>query len=85
MSLPQQLGLTLLYRPYTTWLDFVLAQRHLPLAISTSYGDDEQTGAYPSRSSVNTLSNLTSVPKSFAKRACAGFAQLGAVKLQPLF
>ncbi|KAJ3718019.1 peptidase S8/S53 domain-containing protein [Lentinula guzmanii] len=47
--------------PYTTWLDFILAQDEIPLVITTSYGDDEQT-----------------VPESFAKRACAGFAQLGA-------
>jgi len=42
-------------------LDFILAQDEVPLVITTSYADDEQT-----------------VPKSFAKRACAGFAQLGA-------
>ncbi|KAE9404803.1 subtilisin-like protein [Gymnopus androsaceus JB14] len=47
--------------PYITWLDFILAQDDIPLVISTSYGDDEQT-----------------VPESYAKRACAGFAQLGA-------
>ncbi|KAJ3761594.1 tripeptidyl peptidase A [Lentinula raphanica] len=47
--------------PYTTWLDFVLAQEEIPLVITTSYGDGEQT-----------------VPKSFAIRVCAGFAQLGA-------
>ncbi|KAJ3740978.1 peptidase S8/S53 domain-containing protein [Lentinula detonsa] len=47
--------------PYTTWLDFILAQDEIPLVITTSYGDGEQT-----------------VPESFAKRACAGFAQLGA-------
>ncbi|KAJ6560214.1 subtilisin-like protein [Mycena capillaripes] len=47
--------------PYTDWLDFMLSHPNPPLAISTSYGDDEQT-----------------VPESFAKRACAGFAQLGA-------
>ncbi|KAF8207886.1 tripeptidyl peptidase A [Mycena galopus ATCC 62051] len=47
--------------PYTEWLDFILSHPNPPLAISTSYGDDEQT-----------------VPESFAKRACAGFAQLGA-------
>ncbi|KLO19908.1 tripeptidyl peptidase A [Schizopora paradoxa] len=29
--------------PYTTWLDFVLAQSVVPQTISTSYGDDEQT------------------------------------------
>jgi len=38
-----------------------LAQDDIPLVISSSYGDDEQT-----------------VPESYAKRACAGFAQLGA-------
>lgn len=26
------------------WLDFVLAQKNIPQTISTSYGDDEQTG-----------------------------------------
>lgn len=26
------------------WLDFVLAQEKVPQTISTSYGDDEQTG-----------------------------------------
>ncbi|CAA7260133.1 unnamed protein product [Cyclocybe aegerita] len=46
--------------PYTEWLDFVLSHPDPPKAISTSYGDDEQT-----------------VPKSFAIRACRGFAQLG--------
>ncbi|KAG6910773.1 hypothetical protein DXG01_007660 [Tephrocybe rancida] len=30
--------------PYTDWLDFVLARNDTPLSISTSYGDDEQTG-----------------------------------------
>ncbi|KAF8802988.1 subtilisin-like protein [Phlegmacium glaucopus] len=54
--------------PYQDWLDFVLAQEHLPLVISTSYGDDEQT-----------------VPKSFAIRACAGFAQLGARGVSLMF
>ncbi|KAF5358974.1 hypothetical protein D9758_004895 [Tetrapyrgos nigripes] len=29
--------------PYTDWLDFILAQEKPPLAISTSYGDDEQS------------------------------------------
>ncbi|KAI0677175.1 tripeptidyl peptidase A [Trametes maxima] len=29
--------------PYSDWLDFVLAQKKLPQAISTSYADDEQT------------------------------------------
>ncbi|PPQ87241.1 hypothetical protein CVT25_004091 [Psilocybe cyanescens] len=29
--------------PYGDWLDFVLKQDKLPLTISTSYGDDEQT------------------------------------------
>jgi tripeptidyl-peptidase-1 len=56
------------YRPYTDWLDFVLAQPKLPLVISTSYGDDEQT-----------------VPLSFAQRACAGFAQLGARGVSLMF
>ncbi|KAF8969345.1 peptidase S8/S53 domain-containing protein [Flammula alnicola] len=29
--------------PYTNWLDFILSHPSPPLAISTSYGDDEQT------------------------------------------
>lgn len=32
--------------PYLTWLNYVLAQSSLPLVISTSYGDDEQTVPY---------------------------------------
>lgn len=47
--------------PYLTFLNYALAQKHLPYVISSSYGDDEQT-----------------IPYSYAKRACAGFAQLGA-------
>ena len=58
MCLPQFLSLTLMYRPYTTWLDFVLAQPQLPLAISTSYGDDEQTGMCPLELTVDTVSKL---------------------------
>ena len=85
MCLLQQLGLTLVYRPYTTWLDFVLNQTNLPLAISSSYGDDEQTGSYPSRLSVNNVFNQATVPENFAIRACAGFAQLGAATIQRLF
>ena len=81
MYLPQHLGLTFLFRPYSTWLDFVLAQSHLPLAISTSYGDDEQTGTYPSMSNVNATSNQATVPESLAIRVCAGFAQLGGVTI----
>ncbi|KAJ7937053.1 subtilisin-like protein [Mycena leptocephala] len=54
--------------PYTDWLDFILSHPNPPLAISTSYGDDEQT-----------------VPESFAKRACAGFAQLGARGVSLMF
>ncbi|KAL1721726.1 peptidase S8/S53 domain-containing protein [Schizophyllum commune] len=33
--------------PYTEWLDFVLSQDDIPLVISTSYGDDEQTVPEP--------------------------------------
>ncbi|KAJ7498550.1 subtilisin-like protein [Mycena latifolia] len=54
--------------PYTDWLDFMMAHPNPPLAISTSYGDDEQT-----------------VPESFAKRVCAGFAQLGARGVSLMF
>lgn len=60
------------------WLDFVLAQKDLPQTISTSYGDDEQTGT---RTPVQLLLGLADttlqVPKSFAERVCNGFAQLG--------
>jgi len=66
--IPDDLTPTDTNEPYTTWLDFVLGQKDLPLAISTSYGDDEQT-----------------VPKSFAQRACAGFAQLGARGISIMF
>ncbi|KAL0580736.1 hypothetical protein V5O48_001294 [Marasmius crinis-equi] len=31
--------------PYNDWIDFALAQENVPLVISTSYGEDEQTGA----------------------------------------
>ncbi|KAJ2934290.1 hypothetical protein H1R20_g2804, partial [Candolleomyces eurysporus] len=54
--------------PYADWLDFVLAQKEVPLSISTSYGDDEQT-----------------VPRDYAIRACAGFAQLGARGVSVIF
>ncbi|KAJ7228236.1 subtilisin-like protein [Mycena pura] len=54
--------------PYTDWLDFILSHPNPPLAISTSYADDEQT-----------------VPESFARRACAGFAQLGARGVSLMF
>ena len=33
-----------LLRPYLDWLHYVLDQKSIPLAISTSYDDDEQTG-----------------------------------------
>ncbi|KAF9006659.1 tripeptidyl peptidase A [Cyathus striatus] len=54
--------------PYTAWLDFVLSHPNPPHAISTSYGDDEQT-----------------VPESFARRVCQGFAQLGARGVSLMF
>ncbi|TFK43816.1 peptidase S8/S53 domain-containing protein [Crucibulum laeve] len=54
--------------PYTDWLDFVLSHPNLPLAISSSYGDEEET-----------------VPESFARRACAGFAQLGVRGVSVMF
>ena len=37
----------LFHRPYTVWLDFVLSKPTIPYVISTSYGDDEQTGMLP--------------------------------------
>ena len=79
------LSLTLFYRPYLDWLDFVLAQSHLPLTISTSYGDDEQTSMYPLKLRLIAVSNWPTVPKGVAQRACANFAQLGAVASQLLF
>ncbi|KAF8622167.1 hypothetical protein AX15_007283 [Amanita polypyramis BW_CC] len=54
--------------PYLDWLHYVLEQESVPLAISTSYDDDEQT-----------------VPRSFAIRACAQFAQLGARGVSLMF
>jgi tripeptidyl-peptidase-1 len=33
-------------RPFMDWVDYVLSQPNPPLTISTSYGDDEQTGPY---------------------------------------
>jgi tripeptidyl-peptidase-1 len=56
--------------PYQEWINYLLSrkQKDLPLIISTSYGDDEQT-----------------VPRSYAKRVCAGFAQLGARGISMLF
>ena len=80
------MGLTLLYRPYTTWLDFVLAQPQLPFAISTSYGDDEQTGMCPLELSVDTLSNLNNSTRELChtcmRRLCSVRC---AVAFQPLF
>lgn len=43
-------SLTILWQ----WLDFVLSQPTLPQTISTSYGDDEQTGESESASSAGT-------------------------------
>ncbi|TFK64203.1 tripeptidyl peptidase A [Pluteus cervinus] len=54
--------------PYSDWLDSVINQVDIPLTISTSYGDDEQT-----------------VPESFARRVCSGFAQLGARGVSVVF
>lgn len=36
----------IVFRPYADWLDYVLSQKDadIPKSISTSYGDDEQTG-----------------------------------------
>ena len=58
----------------------MLGQKDIPQTISTSYADDEQTGAFYVL--LNALlyahRHLTTVPPSFAKRVCADFAQLGA-------
>ncbi|KAG6910769.1 hypothetical protein DXG01_007656 [Tephrocybe rancida] len=63
-------------RPYTDWLEYVLSHGKIPLSISTSYGDDEQTVRDD-----ETDKHVT-VPKSYAQRVCASFAQLGAFFLQ---
>ncbi|KAG5653561.1 hypothetical protein H0H81_012250 [Sphagnurus paluster] len=54
--------------PYADWIDYVSSHGKIPQAISTSYGDYEQT-----------------VPRSYAIRTCAGFAQLGARGISLLF
>ena len=73
-------------RPYTDWLDFVLEQENPPLTISTSYGDDEQTGLFLGfYFAIERYSCDPLVPKDFAKRICAGFAQLGARGVSVMF
>ncbi|KAG6891682.1 hypothetical protein C0992_010085 [Termitomyces sp. T32_za158] len=70
--------------PYTDWLDFVLARNDTPLVISTSYGDDEQTGKAV-RGGFRSTYTVNLVPESFAIRACKGFAQLGVRGVSLLF
>ncbi|KAF8204660.1 tripeptidyl peptidase A [Pholiota molesta] len=41
--IPEEGGSEDTNEPYTNWLDFILSHPNPPLAISTSYGDDEQT------------------------------------------
>lgn len=60
------------------WIDYVLSQSNPPLTISTSYGDDEQTGPDLSHLHPFILHQAAStVPRSYAERVCSGFAQLG--------
>lgn len=63
-------------RPYLTWLDFILEMQDPPLTISTSYGDNEQTG-WKSIIAILPKANNHTVPLAFAQRACSQFAQLG--------
>ncbi|KAH7923659.1 subtilisin-like protein [Leucogyrophana mollusca] len=44
--IPDALETTNTNEPYSYWLDYVLSMSDLPQAISTSYGDDEQTVPY---------------------------------------
>lgn len=49
-----------------------------PQSISTSYGDDEQTGTDCNVEFCRLrLTIYELVPRSFAQRVCNGFAQLG--------
>lgn len=75
-----------IHRPYGDWLDFVLKQDKIPLTISTSYGDDEETGMQIAAIS-DYMRHLRreSVPESYARRICAQFAQLGARGVSVLF
>ncbi|KAL1736033.1 peptidase S8/S53 domain-containing protein [Schizophyllum commune] len=59
--IPDQSTTTNTNEPYNDWLDYVLALEEVPLVISTSYGEAEQT-----------------IPEDYARRACAGLAQLAA-------
>lgn len=59
------------------WLDYVLSQSDPPLTISTSYGDDEQTGPILISYGDSLFTSAFLVPQSYAVRACSGFAQLG--------
>lgn len=66
---------------YPQWLSYMLSIEDPPQTISTSYGDDEQTGNWCNtnpRNPILKLLLLHSVPYSYAKRVCEDFAQLGA-------
>lgn len=52
------------FRPYTTWLDFILDQTNPPVTISTSYGDDEQTGMFYSFFHQQCLINALQFPRA---------------------
>ena len=50
----------------------------MPQTISTSYADDEQTGAYACAGALDyRYSFVNLVPIAYAQRVCADFAQLG--------
>lgn len=73
-------------RPYQDWVDFVLAQKDIPHVISTSYGDDEQTGESKKVTFWwGFIETLLLVPQDYAKRVCNSFAQLGARGVSLLF
>ena len=60
-------------------VDYLLSQKNPPYVVSSSYGEDEQSGEIIH--SVNELYPEAShqrVPESYARRVCRGFAQLGA-------
>lgn len=76
------------FRPYGDWLDHVLELTYPPHSISTSYGDDEQTGSLiyiAVNSSCTYHLSFSLVPKDYAKRVCAGLAQLGVRGVSVIF
>jgi hypothetical protein len=66
--------------PYVEWQQFILnqSQADIPLIVSTSYGDDEFTVRELTTFVFLVTNPASQVPESYARRVCAGFAQLGA-------